>query len=81
MGYCLADVKCGKLKGCSVNSDCGEGAKCMVTCCAEKKCLEIAFLCTNPGAPAEIFAMKNFESLGEESTNGIGGVARREWRA
>ncbi|KAH8596428.1 hypothetical protein B0O99DRAFT_593745 [Bisporella sp. PMI_857] len=80
VGYCLADVSCSKLKDCDTNADCGERSKCMVTCCAEKKCLEVQFLCNNPGSPSRIF--KNSEDgVGggegadrgekEETTNGV----------
>jgi hypothetical protein len=39
------------------DSDCGSFSACMITCCASYKCLDLAFLCPNPGAPKRLFAM------------------------
>ena len=48
----------------------------MITCCKEKKCLEVSFLCVNPGAPGRLFRVEKVESVAggdgdEGTTNGF----------
>jgi len=73
VGYCLSDVTCSKLKDCTANSECGDGTRCMVTCCTRPKCLELPFLCGNPGVPSRVFAKREEAEAGadEETTNGV----------
>lgn len=77
IGYCLADTPCSKLRNCTTNADCGDGSACMITCCSNHKCLDVPFLCPNPGTPARLFANRNFGNWDVPSTNGWGRTGRK----
>jgi hypothetical protein len=70
IGYCLADTPCSNLRNCTTNADCGTGSACMITCCSTHKCLDVPFLCPNPGTPMRLFAKRDFFDWDLATTNG-----------